>query len=1390
MVSEAMGATPAQTSDGQESAGVAAELANLTRKPGPVETVQSAADRSGPAPAAPGRLVPDLSTATSDTYEQPDGLMTARIFASPINYLAANGTWQPISDTLVASSSGVRNQANRFSLQFPKSLTSSEMLVSGFSPSCTLNQALPETSRCNQTTLEAGYDLATKTSKHGLIQFSLNFGVKDVTVMSAKLALHVASESPPGGVTLGAWRVTTPWEAGATWNTTNGKTPWSKTKGGDYEVGSDGAIALEAKPGWAYLYPTGAVQEWINGSGTPNGEGASNDGFIVKTSPEETGVEDTQTVFDSPNEGTYMPYLDIEYAPRDIGDQQSSSTLSVPLSDRTSLGVSLGSGNLSVSDADLDVAGRGIPFDSDRTWNSRDDHIRTFGYGWSNSTNPTLEKFPENAIGYRDATGAWFRFQPNEGSYITPPGIHAILCGIISPPPCPSSLPGNVYYRLIYDQSQAHIDFTSEGFPADIQDRYDNTLTAHFTNGIDKPSSWTDTEGRTFAYSTEGPEGSERYSALKDESGGRKVSFKYTTPETEPLLTTFIDADGKETKYGYTKQLLTSITSPRGEVTKFEYDSENRITKIIRTTNSEHTTGPTDTFTYYEIGKAPEFAKKANLCTSTQKATVIKDPDWTKSGEHETMYCSNSLDEVEKTIDANGNATEASYNPLGNLTESTAAAPGNGESGDVESLGYDESGLNLLCVVAGTSTKTTSCPSTPDKSALVTSYSYKDEKNPFSATQIENPQGSNEFACYNEGVQKESKQKEIIGTECPKPSEATGPAGSLQNESDQLASEKELKFAYNSNGTIASSTDADGHTTSYEYEEEGNLKKITPPSGSGISATSITVDTDSRPHVITDGAGHVETITYNADDEITEIAYTGTGTAKTVKFEYDADGNLIKREDPTGTTKYTVDPLNRATKEELPGSLSNSYEYDAASNMTTFTDGGGTTKYKYNGLNELESMLEPGETKETKFTYDNDHRLNKITYTSGAIENYKLEPTTGRPETITAEGVTGTTVPKLTYAYKEGEDDTSLVQSLTESTGNTTSYLYDKLNRLTEAKTKSTTNPSHYLYKLDGAGNRTSQEVSTTAETGGTKTYYVLNSGNELECRQTVTGACSKNSSTELSAYTYDGAGEETAITPKADTSGTTFAYNAASETSSLTPSGSGALALSYGGTGQDDLTALGSTTTLQHSQLGLTREVSSAGTSYYARTPNGLLIDQRTPSGHYNPLYNGQGDIIGLVSSTGKVERTFRYGPYGENVKSEGTQTIPYPFGFKGGYRMPGGNKGEGNVTNGLYHFGARYYDPTTGRWTQQDPSSHVGNATQGDYFLFTGNDPINQADPSGEFSLFFPSRATCYTVAFLCLVTNNGETYEKIAEEAFDDSVTVVYEGIEDGIQIDEEL
>jgi RHS repeat-associated protein len=148
---------------------------------------------------------------------------------------------------------------------------------------------------------------------------------------------------------------------------------------------------------------------------------------------------------------------------------------------------------------------------------------------------------------------------------------------------------------------------------------------------------------------------------------------------------------------------------------------------------------------------------------------------------------------------------------------------------------------------------------------------------------------------------------------------------------------------------------------------------------------------------------------------------------------------------------------------------------------------------------------------------------------------------------------------------------------------------------------------------------------------------------------------------------------------------------------------------------------------------LGITRETNGSGAWCFERIPSGLLIDIRTPTANYNPLYDAQGNIIALVSATAKVERTFHYGPYGENVKSEGTQTIPFIFGYKGGYRMPGGNKGETAVANGLYHYGQRYYDPTTGRWTQQDPYDRFGSPTQCNTYGYAGDDPTNLSDPSG---------------------------------------------------------
>ncbi len=117
-----------------------------------------------------------------------------------------------------------------------------------------------------------------------------------------------------------------------------------------------------------------------------------------------------------------------------------------------------------------------------------------------------------------------------------------------------------------------------------------------------------------------------------------------------------------------------------------------------------------------------------------------------------------------------------------------------------------------------------------------------------------------------------------------------------------------------------------------------------------------------------------------------------------------------------------------------------------------------------------------------------------------------------------------------------------------------------------------------------------------------------------------------------------------------------------------------------------------------------------------------------------YNPIYDAQGDTIGLLNTSGALVQTLRYSPYGDYTKAAGS--VPYsatndPFLFQGGYHVAGGNTGSGNVPNNLYHYGARYYDPTAGSWTQPDPAGG-GNA-----YSFVSADPINETDPTGEMGM-----------------------------------------------------
>ncbi|GII23282.1 hypothetical protein Pme01_28790 [Planosporangium mesophilum] len=65
------------------------------------------------------RRIAAAASANSDVYENPDGSYSRKIFQNPVNFRAADGTWQPIDRTLVAGADGrLRQKANSPGAEF------------------------------------------------------------------------------------------------------------------------------------------------------------------------------------------------------------------------------------------------------------------------------------------------------------------------------------------------------------------------------------------------------------------------------------------------------------------------------------------------------------------------------------------------------------------------------------------------------------------------------------------------------------------------------------------------------------------------------------------------------------------------------------------------------------------------------------------------------------------------------------------------------------------------------------------------------------------------------------------------------------------------------------------------------------------------------------------------------------------------------------------------------------------------------------------------------------------------------------------------------------------------------------------------------------------------
>jgi RHS repeat-associated protein len=94
----------------------------------------------------------------------------------------------------------------------------------------------------------------------------------------------------------------------------------------------------------------------------------------------------------------------------------------------------------------------------------------------------------------------------------------------------------------------------------------------------------------------------------------------------------------------------------------------------------------------------------------------------------------------------------------------------------------------------------------------------------------------------------------------------------------------------------------------------------------------------------------------------------------------------------------------------------------------------------------------------------------------------------------------------------------------------------------------------------------------------------------------------------------------------------------------------------------------------------------------------------------------------------------TYSYDSYGVILSQ--SETVAQPYKFAGVYY---------DSETALYKMGARYYDPSIGRFTQADPAQQnripsAENAylpTDFNKYIYAGNNPVNSYDPTGYWRL-----------------------------------------------------
>ena len=514
----------------------------------------------------------------------------------------------------------------------------------------------------------------------------------------------------------------------------------------------------------------------------------------------------------------------------------------------------------------------------------------------------------------------------------------------------------------------------------------------------------------------------------------------------------------------------------------------------------------------------------------------------------------------------------------------------------------------------------------------------------------------------------------------------------------------------------------DGREIAYAYDRNGNLSSITPPARPPHAFSHTPVDLTDRytPPLIT-AAAKPTRYAYDKDRALTKVTRADDST---VELGYDAAGRLETLVQARGETRlrYSLHSGNLATV-TAPGGEQITFAFDGSlPTRETFsgTFAGEVARSYDDDFRVAAESVNNAYT--TTFTYDQDGLL-----TGAGALTLSRDPQNGL-STATNLGDSTTTITRNTFGepetvtakqgssarYNESytRDDLGRITTKTETRVADTSYAYtyDNAGRL-ERVTKDGQLQASYRY--DPNGNRTqitqANELPITASydaqdrlTRQGATDYEYNDAGDLRRKtDTTTG--------EITSYDYDELGALTKVTLPG---GTRIDYVIDAAGRRIAKKRDGELVQGF----------------LYGHPLGPLAELNTDGSVrtrfVYATRSN--VPDYMTRDGNtYRIVTDHLGSPRAVIDAdTGTVAQELDYDEFGRITRD--TNPGLQPFGFAGGLY---------ERDTKLVRFGARDYDPETGRFTTKDPIGFDGDDTNLYGYVFA--DPVNLVDPGGLLSL-----------------------------------------------------